>query len=110
VPSGLLLAPGGPVRASTPQNRATDRRLDPARPNRHHVDTSVCTGATALGAAGCSTDCPTTHWSAYDALAYTAPNHTEQRVVTAGRMWTGAGVSAGHRLALTLAAKIAGPK
>ena len=34
----------------------------------------------------------------------------EQRVVTAGRIVTGAGVSAGIDLALTLAAKIAGPE
>src|ERR1700693_4906509 len=35
---------------------------------------------------------------------------TEQRVVTSGRIVTGAGVSAGIDLALTLAANIAGPE
>jgi len=35
---------------------------------------------------------------------------TEQRVVTSGRILTGAGVSAGIDLALTLAANIAGPE
>jgi transcriptional regulator GlxA family with amidase domain len=35
---------------------------------------------------------------------------TEQRVVTSGRIVTGAGVSAGIDLALTLAADIAGPE
>jgi putative intracellular protease/amidase len=52
----------------------------------------------------------TTHWSAYEDLASYGAQPTEQRVVTAGRIMTGAGVSAGIDLALTLAAKIAGPE
>jgi transcriptional regulator GlxA family with amidase domain len=73
--------------------------------------TSVCTGALVLGAAGLLNGLPaTTHWSAYDALASYGAQPTEQRVVTAGRIMTGAGVSAGIDLALTLAAKIAGPE
>ena len=52
----------------------------------------------------------TTHWSAYDALASYGAQPTEQRVVTSGRIVTGAGVSAGIDLALTLAAHIAGPE
>jgi transcriptional regulator GlxA family with amidase domain len=52
----------------------------------------------------------TTHWSAYDALAAYGAQPTEQRVVTAGRIMTGAGVSAGINVALTLAAKISGPE
>ena len=73
--------------------------------------TSVCTGALLLGAAGLLDGLPaTTHWSAYDALASYGAQPTEQRVVTAGRIVTGAGVSAGIDLALTLAAKIAGPE
>jgi transcriptional regulator GlxA family with amidase domain len=73
--------------------------------------TSVCTGALLLGAAGLLNGLPaTTHWSAYDALASYGAQPTEQRVVTAGRIMTGAGVSAGIDLALTLAAKIAGPE
>jgi hypothetical protein len=65
--------------------------------------TSVCTGALLLGAAGLLNGLPaTTHWSAYDALASYGAQPTEQRVVTAGRIMTGAGVSAGIDLALTL--------
>ena len=72
--------------------------------------TSVCTG-TLLGAAGMLDGLPaTTHWSAYDELASYGAHPTEQRVVTAGRIVTGAGVSAGIDLALTLAADIAGPE
>jgi transcriptional regulator GlxA family with amidase domain len=52
----------------------------------------------------------TTHWSAYDDLASYGARPTEQRVVTSGRIVTGAGVSAGIDLALTLAGKIAGPE
>ena len=64
-----------------------------------------------LGAAGLLNGLPaTTHWSAYDALASYGAQPTEQRVVTAGRIVTGAGVSAGIDLGLTLAAKIAGPE
>jgi transcriptional regulator GlxA family with amidase domain len=69
----------------------------------------VCTGALLLGAAGLLDGLPaTTHWSAYDDLASFGAKPTEQRVVTAGRIVTGAGVSAGIDLALTLAANIAG--
>jgi putative intracellular protease/amidase len=56
------------------------------------------------GAAGLLNGLPaTTHWSAYDDLASYGAQPTEQRVVTAGRIVTGAGVSAGIDLALTLA-------
>jgi transcriptional regulator GlxA family with amidase domain len=73
--------------------------------------TSVCTGALLLGAAGLLDGVPaTTHWSAYDELASYGARPTEQRVVTSGRIVTGAGVSAGIDLALTLAADIAGPE
>lgn len=46
----------------------------------------------------------------YDDLASYGAQPTEQRVVTSGRIVTGAGVSAGIDLALTLAANIAGPE
>jgi transcriptional regulator GlxA family with amidase domain len=52
----------------------------------------------------------TTHWSAYDDLASYGAQPTEQRVVTSGRIVTGAGVSAGIDLALTLVEDIAGPE
>ena len=52
----------------------------------------------------------TTHWSAYDDLASYGAQPTEERVVTSGRIMTGAGVSPGIDLALTLTAKIAGPE
>ncbi|MEA3077356.1 MAG: hypothetical protein QOF60_2264 [Actinomycetota bacterium] len=73
--------------------------------------TSVCTGALILGAAGLLRgEKATTHWMAYDELRSFGAEPTEQRVVFAGKIVTGAGVSAGIDLALTLAAEIAGPE
>ncbi len=72
--------------------------------------TSVCTGALLLGAAGVLDGRPaTTHWSAYKELASFGAEPTEQRVVIDGKVVTGAGVSAGIDMALTLVAEIAGP-
>lgn len=72
--------------------------------------TSVCTGALLLGAAGILDGRPaTTHWSAYTELAGFGAQPTEQRVVRSGKVITGAGVSAGIDMALTLVAEIAGP-
>ena len=72
--------------------------------------TSVCTGALLLGAAGLLDGLEaTTHWCAYDDLASFGAMPTERRVVRQGKIITGAGVSAGIDLALTLAAEIAGP-
>ncbi len=106
----VLLVPGGPIAAKY----AADGHpiVDWVRAAHPHTTwtTSVCTGALLLGAAGLLKGLPaTTHWSAYDDLASYGAQPTEQRVVTAGRLMTGAGVSAGIDLALTLAAEIAGP-
>ena len=107
----VLFVPGGPVAGQL----AADGHpiVDWIRQGHPHTawTTSVCTGALLLGAAGLLNGLPaTTHWSAYDDLASYRAQPTEQRVVTAGRIMTGAGVSSGIDLALTLAAKIAGPE
>jgi transcriptional regulator GlxA family with amidase domain len=71
--------------------------------------TSVCTGALLLGAAGVLDGLPaTTHWKAYDHLSTYGAQPTEQRVVIEGRVATGAGVSAGIDLALTLVDRLHG--
>lgn len=71
--------------------------------------TSVCTGSLILGAAGILTGIKaTTHWAALDRLTLWGAEPSEERVVTAGKIITAAGVSAGIDMALTLAAKIAG--
>ncbi|MCU1350939.1 MAG: transcriptional regulator containing an amidase domain and an AraC-type DNA-binding domain [Acidimicrobiales bacterium] len=65
--------------------------------------TSVCTGALLLGAAGVLDGLrATTHWMAYDHLRSYGAEPTEERVVIEGKVVTGAGVSAGIDLALTL--------
>jgi len=107
----VLLVPGGPVAGKyAAEGHPIVDWIRQAHPHTTWT-TSVCTGALLLGAAGLLDGLPaTTHWSAYDDLASYGAQPTEQRVVTAGRIVTGAGVSAGIDLALTLAAKIAGPK
>ena len=71
--------------------------------------TSVCTGAILLAAAGVLDGVDaTTHWLAYDQLAALGACPTSERVVVRGKVVTGAGVSAGIDMALTLADRIAG--
>jgi putative intracellular protease/amidase len=71
--------------------------------------TSVCTGSLILGAAGLlEGKRATTHWGAIELLAGYGAIPTKERVVVDGNVVTGAGVSAGIDMALTLAAAIAG--
>ena len=107
----VLLVPGGPGAGQYAKDRhPIVEWIRQAHPHTSWT-TSVCTGALLLGAAGLLDGLPaTTHWSAYDELASYGAHPTEQRVVTAGRIVTGAGVSAGVDLALTLAADISGPE
>ena len=107
----VLLVPGGPIAGQYARDgHPIVEWIRQAHPHTTWT-TSVCTGALLLGAAGLLEGLSaTTHWSAYDELASYGAHPTEQRVVTAGRIVTGAGVSAGVDLALTLAADIAGPE
>ena len=71
--------------------------------------TSVCTGALVLGAAGLlQGKRATTHWSAIRQLEGYGAIAADERVVTDGKIMTGAGVSAGIDMALTLLAEVAG--
>jgi putative intracellular protease/amidase len=70
---------------------------------------SVCTGSLILGAAGILDGLEaTTHWASMELLASTGARPTSRRVVEQGKVITGAGVSAGIDMALTLAARVAG--
>jgi putative intracellular protease/amidase len=70
---------------------------------------SVCTGSLVLGAAGILDGLQaTTHWASMDLLGSTGARPTARRVVEQGKVITGAGVSAGIDMALTLAARVAG--
>ncbi|MGW2262756.1 DJ-1/PfpI family protein [Streptomyces sp. NPDC004749] len=71
--------------------------------------TSVCTGSLILAAAGILTGRrATSHWGALEQLAEFGVTPVNERVVIDGRYATGAGVSAGIDMALTLAGLIAG--
>jgi transcriptional regulator GlxA family with amidase domain len=71
--------------------------------------TSVCTGALLLAGAGILDGVEaTTHWGALDDLARLGAIPVRDRVVRRGKIITGAGVSAGIDMALTLAASVAG--
>lgn len=71
--------------------------------------TSVCTGALVLAAAGLlKGKRATTHWSALDRLADFGAIPVSDRVVTDGKIMTGAGVSAGIDMALTLLGAVSG--
>ncbi|CCH30517.1 DJ-1/PfpI family protein [Actinosynnema sp. NPDC047251] len=71
--------------------------------------TSVCTGSTLLAQAGILDGRPaTTHWAVREELAQLGAVVSTDRVVRAGNVLTGAGVSAGIDMALTLVGLIWG--
>ena len=73
--------------------------------------TSVCTGSLLLAAAGLLDGRPaSTHWLAREALASLGAEPVTERVVFDGKYVTGAGVSAGIDMALTLVGEIFGPE
>lgn len=71
--------------------------------------TSVCTGSLLLAAAGLLDGRPaTTHWLARETLRELGVMPVSERVVFDGKYVTGAGVSAGIDMALTLVSEIYG--
>lgn len=74
--------------------------------------TSVCTGSFVLAQAGLPPGTPvTTHWESIDALRAAFPElevRDDQRWVDAGRIVSGAGVSAGIDMALHIVARLYG--
>ena len=106
----ILIVPGG---------TGTDDFLDDERlvgwiRRAHETSqwtTSVCTGSLLLGAAGILDGLEaTSHWLDIDDLERYGASPTGRRVVEQGKVITGAGVSSGIDMALTLAAKIGGPE
>ncbi len=106
----ILLVPGGPGEVAA---RAGSASLDWLR-LAHQTSTwttSVCTGSLILAAAGLlEGKRATTHWLAFDELAKLGAVPVHERVVFDGKLVTGAGVSAGIDMALTLVAEVAGPE
>ena len=71
--------------------------------------TSVCTGSLVLAAAGVlDGKRATTHWAYMDQLGELGAVPVAERVVEDGKLLTGAGVSAGIDMSLTLAARLPG--
>jgi transcriptional regulator GlxA family with amidase domain len=101
--------PGGTVGTlATMQNPAV---LDWLR--RHHAAgawiTSVCTGSLVLGRAGVLKGRRATcHWAGLQELALFGATPVNERVVTDGKIVTGAGVSAGLDLGVAITALLRG--
>ena len=104
----LVLVPGGPGQE---QQLASAPVLDwlRAADAASSWTTSVCTGSLILAAAGLLAGRrATSHWLALDRLADFGAVPVGERVVIDGKYVTGAGVSAGIDMALTLAGRIGG--
>jgi transcriptional regulator GlxA family with amidase domain len=105
----ILVVPGGFITRKLARDRHPIVDWIAAAHEHTTYTTSVCTGALLLGSAGVLDGLEaTTHWAAYDDLASYGATPTEHRVVEQGKVITGAGVSAGIDMALTLVGKVAG--
>lgn len=105
----IIMVPGGPGQARQMTNNAIQRWLQRADATSKWT-TSACTGSLLLAAAGLLDERrAATHWLALDTLAPYGAIPVHDRVCFDGKYVTAAGVSAGIDMALTLAAKIAGP-
>jgi putative intracellular protease/amidase len=104
----IVLVPGG---TGAQRLLDDDRLLGWLRHAHEHSTwtTSVCTGSLLLAAAGILEGVDaTTYWARADQLESLGAKFVKERVVHRGKIVTGAGVSAGIDMALTLAALIAG--
>jgi putative intracellular protease/amidase len=104
----IVLVPGGPGEVAA---RAGGPALEWLR-GVHETTTwttSVCTGSLILAAAGLLDGRrATSHWLALEMLRELGAEPVSERVVFDGKIVTGAGVSAGIDMSLTLAEKVAG--
>lgn len=104
----ILLVPGGLVTAGLVPDHPIVAWIAQAHRTTQWT-TSVCTGALLLAGAGVLDGLEaTTHWGAFDDLARLGARPVHERVVRRGKVITGAGVSAGIDMALTLVGEIAG--
>lgn len=100
----ILLIPGGPGDEAALADAEIVEWVARAHETTRWT-TSVCTGALILGAAGILKGLDaTTHWASVARLESFGARYTEQRVVRQGKIITGAGVSAGIDMGLTLLA------
>jgi putative intracellular protease/amidase len=78
---------------------------------RSTYSASVCTGSLVLAAAGILDGIDaTTNWMEFDLLEELGACPVEERVVESGKIFTGAGVTAGLDMAHTLAARLTTPE
>jgi transcriptional regulator GlxA family with amidase domain len=104
----ILLVGGGIITGTLVPHHPIVSWIARAHPTTQWT-TSVCTGALLLAGAGVLNGVEaTTHWGAFDELARLGAIPVRERVVRRGKIITGAGVSAGIDMALTLAASVAG--
>lgn len=105
----VLFVGGGTEGTLLAMKDAETRAFFADRGQRAKYITSVCTGSLILGAAGLLKGKRATgHFAARDILSEFGATPVDQRVVQDGNVITGAGVSAGLDLGLTVLAKIAG--
>jgi putative intracellular protease/amidase len=105
----LLMVPGGTM--GTLQAMQMPAVLDwlSGHAGAGALVTSVCTGSLVLGAAGLLRGRrATSHWAALSSLKLFGATPVEARIVTDGRIVTGAGVSAGLDFALRLVGELRG--
>lgn len=102
----LLVVPGGPGSGALGEDDAVGahlRRLDA----QSQITATVCTGALIVAAAGILKGRrSTTHWAFLDQLERYGAQPVKERVVTDGKYWGAAGVSAGIDMALRLTAAL----
>ena len=100
----ILLIPGGPGDEGVIADAETLEWIARVHETTKWT-TSVCTGSVILGAAGVLKGLEaTTHWANVERLEAFGAHYTEKRVVRQGKVITGAGVSAGIDMGLTLLA------
>jgi putative intracellular protease/amidase len=101
-PVDIVLAPGGPgADAACTDSRILDWLKRVHETSKYTL--SVCTGSLILAAAGILDGLEaTSHWAAYERLEALGAKPVDRRVVRCGKIFTGAGVSAGIDLAFEL--------
>ncbi|WP_430418199.1 DJ-1/PfpI family protein [Phenylobacterium sp.] len=105
----VVFVPGGTTGTLDAAEDPALRRYLRDASARAQTVVSVCTGALVLGAAGLLRGRrATSHWVARDTLAHFGATPVDARVVTDGKIVTGAGVSAGLDLGVAMVAQLRG--
>jgi cyclohexyl-isocyanide hydratase len=105
----VLFVPGGATGTLAAARHAPTLDFVRARAAKARYISSVCTGSLILGAAGLLTGKrATSHWLVREELAGFGAIPVDERVVVDGNLYTGAGVSAGLDLGLTLLGELRG--